>query len=163
MAEELDKILNWGFPEVEPDSIAALELHEKRLFLEKMQSGYGAQRAGQSIGWSPQHTDVVMRDPDMIQLIQIIGDMLDEDVERGMYVAARSGNVTAGMFWLLNRRKDEWKDTKRIVIERNETVSVEIVHSVKQSALELLRAAGVQALQPGGPLDIIEGEVVSES
>lgn len=156
MAEELERILNWGFPEVEPDSIAALELHEKKLFLEKLQGGYGPHRAGQSIGWSPQHTDVVMRDPDMIQLIQIIGDMLDEDVERGMYIAARSGNVTAGTFWLLNRRKENWKDTKRIVIERTETVSIEMVHSVKQSALELLQAAGVRALQPGGALDVID-------
>jgi phage terminase large subunit-like protein len=98
-----------------------------------------------------------------VQLMDIINNMLDEDVERGIYIAARSGNVTAGMFWVLNRQPKKWKDTKKIVIERNETVSVEIVHSVKQSALELLRAAGVQALQPGGALDIVDAEVVGES
>lgn len=162
--EEMEKVADWGLPKVDPNSIAALEYQEKLLFLEKLQAGYGPLRAGQAgPGWSPQHTEIVMRDPDMQQLISIIENMKDEDVERGIYIAAKTGNVTAGMFWLLNRQKEKWKDTKKIQIERSDRVSVEIVHSVKQSALELLRAAGVGALQPGGALDIIEGEVVSES
>jgi hypothetical protein len=163
MSNELEKAINWGLPEVDPNSMEALELTEKRMFLEKLQAGYGAHRAGQAIGWSPQHTDKVMREPDMVQLMDIINNMLDEDVERGIYIAARSGNVTAGMFWVLNRQPEKWRDTKKIVIERSDKVSVEIVHSVKQSALELLRAAGVQALQPGGALDIVDAEVVGES
>lgn len=163
MSEEMEKVTDWGLPHVEPNSMAALEYQEKLMFLEKMQGGYGPLRAGQSVGWSPQHTEVVMRDPDMRQLISIIENMKDEDVERGVYIAAKTGNVTAGIFWLLNRRKEEWKDTKRIVVERSEKVSVEIVHSVKQSALELLEKAGVLALQPGGALDIVDAEVVDES
>lgn len=161
---EMEKVTDWGLPQVDPNSIAALEYQEKLLFLEKLQAGYGPLRAGQAgPGWSPQHTEIVMRDPDMQQLIQIIENMKDEDVERGVYIAAKTGNVTAGMFWLLNRRKEQWKDTKKIVVERSDKVSVEIVHSVKQSALELLRQAGVPALQPGGALDIVEAEVVGES
>lgn len=160
---EMEKVIDWGLPEVEPNSMAALEYQEKLLFLEKMQGGYGPLRAGQSVGWSPQHTEVVMRDPDMRQLISIIENMKDEDVERGIYIAGKTGNVTAAIFWMLNRKPEQWKDTKKIQIERSDKVSVEIVHSVKQSALELLKAAGVPALQPGGALDIIEGEVVSES
>jgi hypothetical protein len=148
--------INWGLPEVEPNTIAALELEEKKKFLTNLQMGYGWQRAGQIIGWSPYHTEQVMKDPDIIQLLQIIEDMKDEDVERALYIAARSGNVTAASFWLLNRRKERWKDTKRIVVERDEKISIEVLHSVKQSALELLQAAGVKALQPGGALDVID-------
>jgi hypothetical protein len=33
---------------------------------------------------------------------------------------------------------------------------------VKQAAAELLRSEGVQALQPGGELDIVDAEVVDE-
>jgi hypothetical protein len=163
MPEEMDRIVNWGLPEVDPHSVAALELHEKKMFLEKLRAGYGKYTAGQSVNWSPQHTDKVMADPDMIQIVDIVENMLDEDVERGIYIAARSGNVTAGMFWVLNRRPERWKDTKKITIERSDKVSVEIVHSVKQSALELLRAAGVPALQPGGALDIVDAEVISDT
>ena len=35
LVPELKKEINWGLPEVEPDTIAAFELEEKKLFLEK--------------------------------------------------------------------------------------------------------------------------------
>jgi hypothetical protein len=154
--------LNWGLDIPEPDTIAALELHEKKLYLDKRVQGYGSQRAGQSIGWSPYRTAQMEKDPEIQQLLAIIEDMKDEDVERAMYIAAKSGNVTAGQFWLLNRRPDRWRDTKRIVVDHNERVSIEVVHSVKQSALELLQMTGVKALQPGGALGVIDAEIVED-
>ena len=152
--------INWGLDEAAPNTIEALELAEKELFLEKLVQGFEPLNAGLSIGWSPAHTKRVTTDPDMISLIATVRDIHDGDVRRSLLLQTMAGNMTAIQMWLYNRRPDEWKDTKRIVVERSEKISIELVHSVKQSALELLREAGVAALQPGGPLDIIDAEVI---
>lgn len=37
-------------------------------------------------------------------------DVVDLEVENALYQAAMSGNVTAQIFWLKNRRRHAWKD-----------------------------------------------------
>lgn len=155
---QLPPSINWGLPEVAPDTIEAFELEEKRQFLDRLAQGYGPDVAGGAIGWSPHRIKQILRDPDMQQLMKLVDSRLDQNVVRAMYLAAVTGNVTAGQFWLLNRRPEEWRDTKKIVVERNERVSIEVIHSVKQGALELLQEAGIRALQPGGVIDVDESD-----
>lgn len=154
--------INWGLPEVPPDTIAALELAEKKLFLDNLLAGMGTLPAGLSIGWSPQHIDKVTNEPEMAQIINSISQFKNQSVEYALYRNALTGNVTAQQVWLYNRDPNRWRDTKRVIVESEKRVSIEVIHSVKQSALELLQSHGVQALQPGGALGVIEADVTED-
>jgi hypothetical protein len=83
----------------------------------------------------------------------MVSEHQDESMQRAFYRAGIGGNVTAQLAWLYNRKPHIWKDTKRVVVERNESISIEVVHSVKQAAMEMIQEAGVRALQPGGAID----------
>lgn len=148
--------MNWGLPEVPPDTIAALELAEKKMFLDNLMMGMGPVPAGLMIGWSPQHIDHMIRDPDMGQIIDTIESYKDQTVEEALYKNARTGNVTAQQVWLYNRVPSKWRDTKRVIVESEKRISIEVIHSTRQVALELLESHGVHALQPGGALGVIE-------
>lgn len=37
-------------------------------------------------------------------------EVVDFEVENALYKSAMSGNVTAQIFWLKNRRKEQWRD-----------------------------------------------------
>ena len=41
-------------------------------------------------------------------------DLADEKVVRKLYTEAIGGNITAIIFWLKNRRPEEWRDRKEI-------------------------------------------------
>lgn len=154
--------LNWGLAEVEPDTIAAFEIGEKKQFLENLWAGMGTLAAGLSIGWSPQHIDKMCRDPEVAELVKLIEHGKDQNMEAALYRTGLTGNVTAQQVWLYNRRPDRWRDTKRVVIESEHKVSIEIVSSVREAALQLLEQKGVKALQPGGALDKEVIDVESE-
>lgn len=154
--------INWGLAEVPPDTIAALELAEKQMFLENLLTGMGTLPAALSIGWSPQHHDKIINEPEMAQIISTIQQFKNQTVEAALYKNAITGNVTAQQVWLYNRDPNRWRDTKRVIVESEKRVSIEVIHSVKQSALELLESHGVRALQPGGALGVIEADVADD-
>lgn len=147
--------INWGLEPVDPTSIAALELIEKRKFLDLLLAGKGPLPAGLEIGWSPLHINKMLQDPEIQQLMSVIEENKDQSVEYALYKAAMSGNVTAQQVWLFNRRGQKWRDVKRVVHEGEVKVAAEVIHSVRQVALGLLESHGVEALQPGGALDEI--------
>lgn len=146
---------NWGLEPVDPISIDALELTQKRKFLDLLLAGKGPLPAGLEIGWSPLHISKMQQDPEIQQLMQIIEEHKDQSVEYALYKAAMSGNVTAQQVWLFNRKGNRWRDVKRVVHEGEVRVAAEVIHSVRQVALGLLESHGVEALQPGGALDEI--------
>ena len=61
--------------------------------------------------------------PELSDQLKISRDEADKNVENALYNAAMSGNVTAQIFWLKNRKKDEWGEKKE---EKQDTVKIEI-------------------------------------
>ena len=46
------------------------------------------------------------------ELLKRSKEVVDYEVENALYKSAMSGNVSAMIFWLKNRRPDKWKDKK---------------------------------------------------
>lgn len=156
-----DQVINWGLELIEDTPTAtgnAHEIAEITQFLEKMLDGWGPFTAGQSIRWSPRKITQMMARPDIRELVEVVQGAKDESIERAFYRTGLAGNVTAQLAWLYNRKPHMWKDTKRVVVERSEQISIEVVHSVKQAALEMIREHGARALQPGGAIDVTSSD-----
>lgn len=162
MADDDSPTIDWGLELIDDSPTAsgnALEIAEITEFLEKMLDGWGPVTAGQSIGWSPRRTQAVMSRPDVKELISVVQDSKDESIERAFYRTGLSGNVTAQLAWLYNRKPHLWRDTKRVVVSHDDVkISVEVIHSVKQAALEMIREHGARALQPGGAIDVTSSD-----
>lgn len=154
MALPASRDIDWGLvPPVDQSPMSATEVAERNRFLDLVFGGKAAVPAGLTIGWSLLHTRKVMEDPMIAEILTAIESIKDDNMESAVYGMGLSGNFQAAQWWLLNRRGAVWKDTKRVVVDSTERISIEVVHSVKRGALELLREHGVAALQPGGALD----------
>lgn len=161
--EDDDKGFEWEIDATIPDDpVAQIDLIERKEFLDKLVEGQRPLHAGLALGWSPAKINRVCAEPDMAEMIRVVDDYNDESVEMALLRTARAGNFSAQQFWLMNRRPRLWQDVRKVQVTKSETVSVEVVHSVKAATLELLREQGVAALQPGGGLDIVDAEVVSD-
>lgn len=132
------------------------DIVERELFLELVADGTPPHLAGHEVGWTPRQTKRNVADPDFAELITFARLRRDDSIEKVLYDVARKGNMNAIAMILLNRRADEFRDIKRIEVKNTHEVKGEIVHSVKQSVLELIAEYGVGALQHGGALDAIE-------
>lgn len=151
-----DPGINWGLELIEDTPTAngnAHDIAEITAFLEKMMDGWGPTTAGQSIGWSPRKTTSMMTRPEIRELVTVVQSAQDESMERAFYRSGLAGNVTAQLAWLYNRKPHMWKDTKRVVVERSEQISIEVIHSVKAAALEMIREHGARALQPSRAIE----------
>lgn len=51
-------------------------------------------------------------------------EIVDYEVENALLKSAKSGNVTAQIFWLKNRRKSVWRDKPEDTPENNEGVQI---------------------------------------
>lgn len=142
--------------------LSAREAKQHEDFFELIRSGVRPLHAAVEVGWSPAKFRRLMRDQEFAELMATAEEMLDETIEESLYQQAVKGNFRAQQMWLLNRKGNTWRDVRHISIERNETLEVGVVLSVKEAAAELLRTQGVGALQPGGGLDVIDAEVVNE-
>ena len=49
---------------------------------------------------------------ELSELLKRSKEVVDYEVENALYKSAMSGNVSAMIFWLKNRRPDKWKDKK---------------------------------------------------
>lgn len=128
------------------------ELEAMDTFLTDVRSGTGPLNAGIAVGWSPAQVRRLMKDPDFAQLVDDSREQLHESIESTLYRIAEAGNIKAIQMVLYNKRSDEWKDVRHIEVQRNETLEVGVVLSVKQAAVEMLREGGVAALQ--SPIDV---------
>lgn len=127
---------------------------ERVQFLQKVAEGTTEFNAGIEVGWTPNQTRKACSEPDFRQLIEFAREQADGTIEHTLFTIAHRGNLGAIQMWLYNRQASKWKDVKRIEVTSHATVSLETVHSVKVSALELIRERGVAALQSLGPAAI---------
>ena len=56
---------------------------------------------------------------------------VDFYVEQALYKAACSGNITAQIFWLKNRRRKAWKDVWKDDGADDKTITIKLDNSVK--------------------------------
>jgi transposase len=54
--------------------------------------------------------------PNFANLIKEDKDYADTQVENALYKQALDGNVTAAIFWLKNRRRNNWKDKQDVEV-----------------------------------------------
>jgi transposase len=54
--------------------------------------------------------------PNFANLIKEDKDYADTQVENALYKQALEGNVTAAIFWLKNRRRNNWKDKQDVEV-----------------------------------------------
>lgn len=50
------------------------------------------------------------KEPNIANVLKRSREIVDFEVENALYKSAMSGNVTAQIFWLKNRRKEQWRD-----------------------------------------------------
>ena len=135
------------------------ELMGRELFVELVAGGVAPINAGIQVGWTPRQLKRELADRDFKELVDAASERLIGSVEETLVAVAKRGNVAAITLFLFNRAPDRWRDVKRIEIKNDLTVSLGMVASVKQGALELLRENGVEAIQSLGQ-PIIDAEIV---
>ena len=67
------------------------------------------------------------------ELLKRSKEVVDYEVENALYKSAMSGNVSAMIFWLKNRRPDKWRDRK----EANEIELMRKELQLRERKLEL--------------------------
>jgi transposase len=67
--------------------------------------------------------------PNFANLIKEDKDYADTQVENALYKAALEGNTTAQIFWLKNRRRNDWKDKQDVEV----TGDLSIVDVMRQA------------------------------
>lgn len=50
------------------------------------------------------------KEPNIANVLKRSREIVDFEVENALYKSAMNGNVTAQIFWLKNRRKEQWRD-----------------------------------------------------
>lgn len=140
------------------------EMMARETFVELVAGGISPINAGIEVGWTPRQMRAKMKDNDFRELVEDAQQRLLGTVEETLVAVAKRGNVAAITLFLFNRAPDRWRDVKRIEIKNDLTISMGMVASVKQGALELLREQGVEAMQainaPVEEDDVIEAEIV---
>lgn len=61
--------------------------------------------------------------PKLEEQLKISKEEADMNVENALYKAAINGNVTAQIFWLKNRKREEWGEKRE---DKQDTVKIEI-------------------------------------
>lgn len=136
------------------------EAKELGEFLEDIRVGTGPFNAALAVGWSPAKIRRLMKDTEFLELMDHASELQLESIEKTLHQMAEKGHFKAIQMVLHNRRSGQWRDIKHIQIEKNETLDVGVVVSVKQAAIDMLREQGVEALQPAQ--EIIEAKVLDE-
>jgi hypothetical protein len=134
------------------------EMAELGEFLTSIQDGTGLLNSAIAVGWSPAKLRRLQKDTEFTEMVDVARECRLEGYEKTLHDLAAGGHFRALQMVLFNERSERWKDVRHIQMTQSTQLDVGIVVSVKQSALELLREAGVDALQAGGKFDAIEAE-----
>lgn len=62
-------------------------------------------------------------------------EVADREIENALYKAAKKGNITAQIFWLKNRKPDEWRD------KREPDLSSDLLAKVDEVTVKIREAA----------------------
>lgn len=92
------------------------------------------------------------RFPEFCNALKCAKDVADERVIRSLYQKALAGDVTACIFWLKNRRKEEWRDRHEHEHSGELGIKVIALHAAVEAAKER------PALKPAFDDKLIEGE-----
>ena len=65
------------------------------------------------------------KSPEMSEALKKNKDMVDFEVENALLKNAMNGNVTAQIFWLKNRKKNEWREKVEVQANMQELSNVE--------------------------------------
>lgn len=129
-----------------------------KLNAEKRQQILGALRAGADVGIAASIVNcsrqaiyaLRKRDPKFADAMDEARAFADEKVVRALFKAAsQEGNVTAMIFWLKNRRPDQWRDRQQVEhsgkegapIETKSVIDLRRLSDQQLEALEALIAA----------------------
>ena len=56
---------------------------------------------------------------DFADVLKRTKEVVDREVENALYKAACEGNITAQIFWLKNRRPNDWRDKRETALSGN--------------------------------------------
>lgn len=65
------------------------------------------------------------KEPNIANTLKKGREVVDFEVENALLKNALSGNVTAQIFWLKNRKKNEWREKVEIPVDSRELSNVE--------------------------------------
>lgn len=83
-------------------------------FLDRLREGVRRGKAARSVGVDPSTVRrYAQRVPEFADEMRLAEDEAHEEVEDALFLAAKSGNVTAMIFYLTNRQPDRWADRRR--------------------------------------------------
>lgn len=78
--------------------------------------------------WKNEHTEFA-------NALILSKEVADREIENALYKAAKKGNITAQIFWLKNRKPDEWRD------KREPDLSSDLLAKVDEVTVKIREAA----------------------
>lgn len=85
--------------------------------------------------------------PEFANALMLSRDVADREVENALYKAAKKGNITAMIFWLKNRKPDEWRD------KRDPDLSGDLLAKVDEVTVKIKEAAEAESV-----IELVEGD-----
>ncbi len=85
--------------------------------------------------------------PEFANALMLSRDVADREVENALYKAAKKGNITAMIFWLKNRKPDEWRD------KRDPDLSGDLLAKVDEVTVKIKEAAEAESV-----IERVEGD-----
>jgi len=86
-------------------------------FFALLREGHSVRKASAAVGISDNTVyTTARRDPEFRKRIEEARDAATDLVEHALLQKAITGNVTAIIFWLLNRRPDRWRDRRQLAV-----------------------------------------------
>lgn len=73
--------------------------------------------------------------PEFANALVLSKDVADREIENALYKAAKKGNITAMIYWLKNRKPEEWRD------RREPDLSSELLAKVDEVTVKIREAA----------------------
>jgi hypothetical protein len=86
---------------------------KQKKYVELIGKGVGRLAAAKAVGIGP--TSVLYerdKNPEFVKAVSEAEMMATDVIENAVWRKAKAGNITACIFWLLNRRSDKWKDLR---------------------------------------------------
>jgi hypothetical protein len=100
-----------------------------------------------------------LKHPEFSAALKAWKDDADDAVEQSLYAKALSGDTTACIFWLKNRRSQDWRDVKHIDSKQQVTHRYDLDSLEAERLEELERILAVAERGPGGASETITPQV----
>ena len=104
----------------------------RKMILGALRSGADMRVAARAVGVTRQAIGKLMRRNEAFkEEVEEARNFADEIIIKSLYDTAKSGNVTAMIFWLKNRKRKEWRD--RHEIEHEHRGQIELVSRMREA------------------------------